>query len=39
MIGTPIGLDERGALLAKLEDGTIMPIFSAETMPAPDNRS
>lgn len=38
-IGTPIGLDERGALLAKLDDGTTIPIFSAETQPAPDNRS
>ncbi|CAH1218328.1 Bifunctional ligase/repressor BirA [Paenibacillus plantiphilus] len=32
--GTPIGLDERGALLVKKSDGSIVPVFSAE-MSAP----
>ncbi|WP_274651614.1 biotin--[acetyl-CoA-carboxylase] ligase [Paenibacillus humicola] len=30
--GTPIGLDERGALLVRRADGSEMPVFSAETI-------
>ncbi|WP_192043581.1 biotin--[acetyl-CoA-carboxylase] ligase [Paenibacillus rhizovicinus] len=29
-IATPIGLNEQGALLARKDDGTIVPLFSAE---------
>ncbi|BBH20957.1 bifunctional ligase/repressor BirA [Paenibacillus baekrokdamisoli] len=39
VVGTPIGLDESGALLVKLEDGSLLPIFSAEMSPLSDNRS
>jgi BirA family biotin operon repressor/biotin-[acetyl-CoA-carboxylase] ligase len=28
--GTPIGLDERGALLVEQSDGSVVPVFSAE---------
>ncbi|QHT60567.1 biotin--[acetyl-CoA-carboxylase] ligase [Paenibacillus lycopersici] len=39
-IATPIGLSEQGALLARKDDGTVVPLFSAEQLlPAGDNRS
>ncbi|RAP76355.1 biotin--[acetyl-CoA-carboxylase] ligase [Paenibacillus montanisoli] len=33
-VATPIGLNEQGALLAKKSDGTVVPIFSSEQVPA-----
>ncbi|WP_054024521.1 biotin--[acetyl-CoA-carboxylase] ligase [Bacillus sp. FJAT-28004] len=30
MVGIPMGLDESGAILIQLEDGSIKPVFSAE---------
>ncbi|WP_219836566.1 biotin--[acetyl-CoA-carboxylase] ligase [Paenibacillus sp. R14(2021)] len=32
-IGTPIGLNEQGALIVQREDGTRVPLFSAEQVP------
>jgi BirA family biotin operon repressor/biotin-[acetyl-CoA-carboxylase] ligase len=30
--GTPIGLDDQGALLVRTDDGTVVPVYSAEAI-------
>ncbi|NBD22550.1 biotin--[acetyl-CoA-carboxylase] ligase [Paenibacillus glycinis] len=37
--GTPVGLNEQGALLVRRNDGAVVPLFSAEQVPPGDNGS